>query len=95
MVKTAYAGHVNSDGNAAGDGIADDDGNSVRMWSAFRSWMTADAEWELMMGDLGRVLAVNFVPLNHLPRVVSIGRHVVVDLEGVRAGLLWSGRDQL
>ncbi len=73
MVKTAYAGHVNPDGTAAEDGTADDDGNSAKMWSAFRSWMTADAEWELMMADLRRVLAVNFVPLDHLPRVVSVG----------------------
>ncbi len=73
MVRTAYAGHVNADGTAAEDGTAGDDGNSAKMWSAFRGWMTADAQWELMMGDLRRVLATNFVPLDHLPRVVSVG----------------------
>lgn len=79
MVKTAFTGHVNpdgtaaQDGTAAGDGTAADDDNSAKMWSALRSWITADAEWEIMRGDLRRALAANFGPLNHLPRVVSAG----------------------
>ena len=73
MVQTAFTGHVNPDGTASEDGIGPADCNVAKMWSAFRSWMSDGAEWERMMGDLRRVLAVNFGPLNHLPPVVSAG----------------------
>jgi hypothetical protein len=73
MVKTVYVGHVNPDGTAADDGMAADDDRAAELWSAFRSWMTPQAEWEIMMGDLRRLLAANFGPLNQLPPVVSVG----------------------
>jgi len=73
LVKTVYAGHVNPDGTVTDDGIAAGDGNSEKMWSAFRSWMTPEAEWQIVMGDLRRVLTFNYGPLNHLPHVVSTG----------------------
>lgn len=73
MVKTVYAGHVNPDGTAADDGLAADDDGPAQMWTAFRSWTTSEAEWHVMMGDLRRVLTVNFGPLDPLPRAVSAG----------------------
>lgn len=74
MTRTVYGGHVNPDGTATITGIAaGDDGAAERMWAAFQSWMNAEAELQIAMGDLRRVVSVNFGPLDRTPRAVSAG----------------------
>jgi hypothetical protein len=67
IVKMVFKGHVNPDGAAVAEvGAAD-------AWSVYRDWITAEAEQQIMKGDLHGVLAVNFVPLHDLPPLVSAG----------------------